>query len=246
EQTVHVADNIFYSYAPIEGHWSGDFYLMANYGHLQLETNWVPSWTQMGSVTSVSGMENLVWGEDPGFVDVQANDFRLTEDSACRRIAISPLSGLEEFEVQYQYDVESGTWVYRDTAHNLGAIESGLDKHFGENFRVLGWGGLPLAATMAACTALTSSVRAVPSPAGCSIMSRGHSRSKWPMRWPRPSPSAAICWSKRVPASARASPISCRRFRPPRPKRTSVSSSRRTRSTSRNSWCARTCRSCAR
>jgi hypothetical protein len=122
-QSVYAADNIFHSYCPNPDHWSGDFYFMANNGNLQLQSNWAPSWAQPGSVNSLTGWDTMLTGTAPGFVNVNAGDYRLTTGSPCRRAAHALPRELAGFPVDYQYDPRFGAWQVRDSANNLGAIE---------------------------------------------------------------------------------------------------------------------------
>ncbi len=123
--TVWASNNIFHSFAPVAGHWSGDFYLMAGGGRLNLGLNWVPTWTQNGNVYAIKGTQNLLKGSDPGFVDQANKDFRLKKDSPCLVGSATSNYRSKKFipkPVQYEYDFKTGTWVVKQVCNALGAI----------------------------------------------------------------------------------------------------------------------------
>lgn len=125
DQTVIANNNIFHSFSPDGNHFSGDFYLITGGGTLLLGVNFVPAWSQIGSVDSVRGTANLMRGDDPGFVDQANFDFRLAEDSPCRNAQEYSALGdkLSPMGVEYQFDYDLGGWVERDSTNNLGALE---------------------------------------------------------------------------------------------------------------------------
>jgi hypothetical protein len=120
--TVYASQNIFHSFAPVEGHWSGDFYMMSGGGRLKLLINWVPVWTKMGNVYELVGEANLIKGEDPGFVSQLHRDFRLKKSSDCRVGPQPPNAQYMPKFVYYEYDYDTGTWVLKTMWMALGAI----------------------------------------------------------------------------------------------------------------------------
>src|SRR5262249_10513541 len=126
-QTVWAANNIFHSFAPDPDHWSGDFYMMSGGGgKLAFGMNWVPTWVKWGVTYMVKGEENLIYGDDPGFIDQNNYDFRLSEDSPClvgEGVANYTRSSIfVPMAVEYEFDYETGTWVLKDKHCALGAL----------------------------------------------------------------------------------------------------------------------------
>ena len=121
--TVYAWNNIFHSLS-WDGRWSGEFYLATGEydpGQVVLGVNWAPNWVQPGD-DQVSGWENLITGEDPGFVDVFNGDYRLRADSPCVGQATDRFDGVPP--VEFQWDPVNQVWVQRDGCSSLGASEA--------------------------------------------------------------------------------------------------------------------------
>jgi hypothetical protein len=124
-QTIWAANNIFHSFSPKDGDWSGDYYLMNGGGRLYLGMNWIPTWTQWGDIYQLKGEQNLMWGEDPGFVDQKKLNFCLTKDSPCvvgGSVTYTRARYFVPKSVDYEFDYETGTWVPKNKTLALGAI----------------------------------------------------------------------------------------------------------------------------
>jgi hypothetical protein len=103
--------------------------LAAYFGNFHVQTNWINDDYLMNPDGGTSfegtivGLDLLITGADPGFVDQASNDFRLTASSPCIGVADPPGAEWADHPVEYQYDYATGTWVPRSSTLNLGAIE---------------------------------------------------------------------------------------------------------------------------
>jgi hypothetical protein len=123
--TVWAANNIFHSFSPVEGHWSGDFYFMTGGGRLNLHQNWAPSWIMIGDAVRVRGEQTLIKGQNPGFVDAKNKDFRLKKESPCLVGDQSANRWTKQFmpkPVEIEFDFTTGNWVAKANNIALGAV----------------------------------------------------------------------------------------------------------------------------
>jgi hypothetical protein len=129
-QTVYLFNNIFFNTTQ-DGNDPGEFIIASHSGVFFVGNNWINAgylaWNDGYQGNNphegvMFGEENLLLGDDPGFVDDRHNDFRLTSDSPCHNQAQST-DDLGLPPVEYQLDPVTMTWGTRDSSDDLGGIE---------------------------------------------------------------------------------------------------------------------------
>jgi hypothetical protein len=124
-QTIYLYNNIFANFTDVDGLPPSELRLIGSQGNLVLGANWVPGDTmgmaEDGFTGSITGENNLVWGDDPGFVDVANGDFHLRPDSQAIGAAtpIDPL--FSGWPVLYEYIWGSSKGHRRSNTSDLGA-----------------------------------------------------------------------------------------------------------------------------
>ena len=121
DESVACYNNVVYAAAG--GRWLA---LMTQQGTLHLHRNWLPTdWRTTHSTFSgtIRGQEHVIAGQTPGFVDFEAEDFRLLPSSPCRRAGRElPPPIRTRFPVVRQYIPHHQTQP-RNTVLDLGAFE---------------------------------------------------------------------------------------------------------------------------
>ena len=179
-ESADVRDNIFFTSGP-----GGDTELTAQDGDIAWGWNWIkPGFADSfaGATGTITDLGGRVEGDDPGFVDLAAQDFHLIETAAARDAGGPLLDGLV---ISEQYVVHQGSTPRQsDGPVDLGAFEycrtdcgagpapdagPGFDEESGppEPCGCRGGGGGPLLLTLLAAAALRSrraGVRRRPAP----------------------------------------------------------------------------------
>jgi hypothetical protein len=127
DQQVYVANNIFFNTTQ-DGNEPGDFNLAGHSGTFYLGVNWInvaySPWNDGYQGNNphegvMYGAENLILGDDPGFVDQVNDNFNLASGSPC---AGSSGQLADDLPVpQWILDSVTGSWLPRDSLSDLGA-----------------------------------------------------------------------------------------------------------------------------
>lgn len=117
EATIDARNNIFFSS-------NGDnLAFLEDTGTALLSGNWLPSGWRQGSPSlsgSVTASDN-VEGSDPGFLDAEAYDFRLDEDSNAAGIVVPLADAAANYPVNAQYPIAGSS--ERASVNDAGAFE---------------------------------------------------------------------------------------------------------------------------
>jgi hypothetical protein len=130
DQTVYADNNILCNVAATPGARAGLWCIGETDGTFVMGANWINNgyldfrdgWPPEGQVY---GHENLITGDEPGFIDLYNSDFRLADDSPCRYAAraMNQETANHPVEIQTVYDGVRLYWTARPSITSLGAME---------------------------------------------------------------------------------------------------------------------------